>query len=170
MRDRTRRLILDIIEREGDYVDNKADRGGPTKYGITQKTLSSWLGKPATKADVQNLTKPIAFQIYWRRYVRKPNFDCIHYDSVAEHVCDCGVLHGTKRAAEWLQEAAGVTVDGIVGSETLKAVNEGTRLPEELNRAILKKRLRFMATIVRNDHTQAKFILGWVNRALEFLE
>ena len=30
------RLIEEVIEREGGYVDHPADRGGPTRWGITE--------------------------------------------------------------------------------------------------------------------------------------
>ena len=33
--DSNRQIIDALIEREGGYVHNPADRGGPTKYGIT---------------------------------------------------------------------------------------------------------------------------------------
>jgi len=38
-------------------------------------------------------------------------------------VVDAGVNHGVRRAAKWLQRAAGVEEDGIVGPRTLAAVN-----------------------------------------------
>ena len=31
------RIINGIIEREGDYVDNPDDSGGPTRWGITER-------------------------------------------------------------------------------------------------------------------------------------
>ena len=36
MTDRVAALIDRLLVREGGYVDHAADRGGPTKYGITQ--------------------------------------------------------------------------------------------------------------------------------------
>ena len=38
----TDRIIDGLIVAEGGYVDHPADRGGPTKYGITRKTLAAW--------------------------------------------------------------------------------------------------------------------------------
>ena len=29
-------LLDELLEREGDYVNHPADRGGPTRYGITE--------------------------------------------------------------------------------------------------------------------------------------
>ena len=34
-------MITDVIRREGGYVNHPADKGGPTKYGITHKTLTA---------------------------------------------------------------------------------------------------------------------------------
>jgi len=39
-------VIYDLIEREGGFSNHPADKGGPTKYGITQQTLSEWRGVP----------------------------------------------------------------------------------------------------------------------------
>ncbi|RMF69946.1 MAG: hypothetical protein D6740_08910, partial [Alphaproteobacteria bacterium] len=40
------RLLDRLIAREGGFVAHAADRGGPTKYGITLATLSAWRGRP----------------------------------------------------------------------------------------------------------------------------
>ena len=45
--------ISEVLLTEGGYVDHPDDRGGPTNYGITQKTLSDFLGHEATKEEVQ---------------------------------------------------------------------------------------------------------------------
>lgn len=60
MNEKVDKMIDDIIRREGEYVDHPNDRGGPTKYGITQKTLSQYLGYAAVKSDVQNLDIEVA--------------------------------------------------------------------------------------------------------------
>ena len=49
---RLQTLIAELIQREGGYVDDPDDRGGPTKYGITLATLQAWRHTPVSAADV----------------------------------------------------------------------------------------------------------------------
>ena len=49
-------MLNDVLRREGGYVHDPADRGGPTHYGITQRTLRAWRGQLVTAADVRDLT------------------------------------------------------------------------------------------------------------------
>jgi lysozyme family protein len=118
---------------------------------------------------VENLTKEEAVKIYWRDYVMRPGFHFIHSDSLAEHLVDIGVLHGPERAIKWLQQAIGVEPDGIIGPITLSAVNEGTLLAEEVSKLLAVFRIRFLGRLISDDHSQAKYAAGWLNRATAFL-
>jgi lysozyme family protein len=142
----TESLLDDILRREGGFVDHPADRGGPTNFGITQATLA----------------------IYRELYLRGPGFDRIECDALRALLLDCAVNHGTGRAARWLQQAAGVTVDGRVGPVTLAAVNrqDGARL----YRAVLAERCRFYGRLITRDPSQAVFAAGWASRVAEFIE
>ena len=60
----TQRILDHTFKMEGGVSDNKQDFGGYTKYGITQGTLSNYLGRHATRQEVFNLTKSTAEKIY----------------------------------------------------------------------------------------------------------
>jgi lysozyme family protein len=53
-------MFDDVLRREGGFVDHPADRGGPTKYGITQRTLGHYLGRAVDRAEVEALGRPLA--------------------------------------------------------------------------------------------------------------
>ena len=168
-RDRIYRIIDDIIDREGGYVNHPDDRGGPTRYGITLKTLARFRDEVVVDSDVENLTREEAVKIYWRDYVMEPGFHYIHSDNLAEHLVDIGVLHGPERAIKWLQQAIGTEPDGVIGPITLSVVNEGTLLAEEVSKLLAVFRIRFMGRLISDDHSQAEFAAGWLNRATAFL-
>jgi lysozyme family protein len=56
------------MQKEGGYVHHKADRGGPTNMGVTQKTLSTYLGRPASVEDVKNVNRDTARDIFHTMY------------------------------------------------------------------------------------------------------
>lgn len=161
-------MLGDILRREGGYVNNPNDRGGPTNMGITQAALASWRGRPVTEDDVRNLAETEARAIYLSRYLSEPRLDRIHDPYVLSLAFDCSVNHGPHRAIRWLQKAAGVVDDGILGPQSEVAIN--TVEPVRLYQRLLARRIVFYGEIISHDHSQAVFALGWLRRAAEFLE
>lgn len=103
-----------ILMSEGGYVNNPRDPGGPTNLGITQQTLSGWLGHAASVADVQALTQAQVEPIYQADY-----YNAAHCHQLAAGVdlmiFDEAVNQGVGRAIRTLQQAAGVTADDSSG-------------------------------------------------------
>lgn len=164
----SQQIIDAIIRREGGFVNHAADRGGATNYGITQQTLAEYRGHPVSVDDVRNLTADEARRIYADRYITRPSFDRIAHPAMMGLAVDCAVNHGPDRAARWLQQAAGVAVDGAVGPVTLAAVNGADGA--YLYRHVLAERCRFYGSLVTRDPSQAAFAAGWAVRLAEFIE
>jgi lysozyme family protein len=160
-------IIDNLLEREGGFVNDPDDRGEATKYGITRETLSDHRGEAVSVDEVRRLTEDEARTIYREEYIEAPGYHGIHDASLQGLVVDAGVNHGPHRASRWLQRAAGVTVDGHVGPQTLVAVNEGSTLPTYLE--FIRIRAEFYGKIITNDPSQARFAHGWLRRLGEFL-
>jgi lysozyme family protein len=114
---------------EGGFVDNPQDPGGATDFGITLGTLSHWLGRPASIAELKALTPGVKSAIY-----RALFWNVIQGDElpggVDLEVFDMAVNGGPKRAVEILQGClGGLVVDGVLGQKTLGAVQASPRLP-----------------------------------------
>ena len=174
-------IIDHIIQVEGHaYTNNPADRGGPTKYGITQRTLSRVLGHPATPEDVQRLSESDARGIYRKLYVTDPGFDRVGAlaPEIGFELVDAGVNVGPPRAAEWLQRAlnalnrqgrdyADVKVDGDVGPATLEALRAFVAKRGATGRVVLLRALNgyqaaHYLTLAERDPRQETFVYGWL--------
>src|SRR5262245_15160238 len=57
-----------VLQFEGGFVNNPADPGGPTNLGVTQTTLSAFLGRHATVDEVKALTPEKVAPIYRFRF------------------------------------------------------------------------------------------------------
>lgn len=165
-----RDLITAIIASEGGdaYTDDPADKGGPTKYGITQKALTDWRRVPATPEDVQLLTEGEARAIYEHRYIIEPGFSLIGSEALRGVLVDFGVNSGPRNAVRALQAVLGVTVDGIIGPQTVQAaaLKDGRRL----GILVLAQRGRFIGRWLERDHSQAKYAAGILNRVMSQVE
>jgi len=142
-------LIDSILDREGGYVNNPADRGGPTNYGITQATLSAWRGWPASISDVQNLKRQEAVEIYEAKYVA-PFERFAGAQKLLDLIVDSAVQHGTKRVQGW--------IDAIQSSD-----------PDVVYKRLLRRRIEFYGEIITNNPSQATFAKGWMRRIAEFV-
>lgn len=117
-----------IAKWEGEkYTNHPRDKGGPTKYGITQARLSDVRGREVTAAEVEALTKDEAAQILKRFYWDKLQCDRMPI-ALAAMTYNAGVNSGPVRGARFLQQAlnkqaAGLDPDGDIGPLTLTAAN-----------------------------------------------
>jgi lysozyme family protein len=167
-------MIEDVIRREGGFVDHPADRGGPTKFGITQAALSRQLGRPATRAEVEALGLEQARQIYRRDYYCGPRIDRLPA-RIQPFMFDSAVNHGPRRAIGFLQQVCNqagfgqLAVDGVCGPNTLRAAHDAAiAMKAWLVAALVEERRAFYQATVEADPSQAVFLEGWLNRLAEF--
>jgi len=170
------RMIDVVLDREGGFSNRASDKGGPTNYGITQATLSAWLGRAASVADVQAMTRQTATAIYVANYLAAPGIGYIADADLRELVFDAAIQHGQARAVQWLQAIAGVVQDGNIGSVTAGKVNGGNTA--SIYRRYLAKRLCYYGEIITADAKrgtapnigQGLNAAGWMNRMAPFVE
>ena len=162
-------IIDAVIEKEGRTFTNRPnDRGGPTKFGITQRTLSAYLGRQASIEEVKNLTEPDARRIYTDLFIERPRFDEIEDADLQLVIIDIGVHSGPPRAARFLQKELGLKADGIVGPITLGAANHPDLDVEQFINAVTIRRINFLGRLISKDHRQAENAGGWLRRATSF--
>ena len=170
-------LIDGLIEREGDYVFHPADRGGPTRFGISQQVArdNGYAGPMAM------LPREEAVTIYRRLYWFKPAFDVIarRAPRVAAELFDTGANMGPAVAATFLQRAltalnrnAGdypdLVPDGRIGPTTLAALDAFLKLRGEgPGQIVLLRALealqgeRYLRLAERRPANEA-FLYGWL--------
>lgn len=66
--------LEELIKREGGYVNNPADRGRATKYGITESVARS----NGYKGNMKDLPLEVAKAIYKKQYWTVPRFDQVN--------------------------------------------------------------------------------------------
>lgn len=144
-----RDLIDRVLSHEGGYVNHPEDPGGETKFGIAKRSYPT--------LDIANLTREDAIAIYQRDFWQRVQGDKLPHQ-FAFQVLDAAVNHGMGNAVRWLQRAAGVADDGVIGPVTLVAV--GRTDPADLVLAFNAERLEFYAKLKTFD----TFGRGWARR------
>jgi lysozyme family protein len=135
---------------EGGYVNAATDRGGPTKYGITHKTLAAHLGlKSVTAERVKAMTMAEAEEIYRRSYWNQSGG--AQLPSGLDYAAfDFGVNSGPPRAVKTLQKVLGFTgkdVDGWIGELTMNRVNDYPGGTRKLIRDYCEARMDFFRSL-----------------------
>lgn len=165
---RATQVIQEILKAEGGYVYKAEDRGGPTNFGITLATLQEEVGDRAvvTAETVKNLTVDEAVSIYKAKYVSP--FEWINNDKLFYLVVDTAVNNGRGRATLWLQRAVGALEDGIIGPKTQASVNSQASFMHTYYE-FFAIRMRAYGALVSQNHSQAVFVAGWLNRLARFV-
>lgn len=170
------RLIEEVIEREGGYVDHPADRGGPTRWGITQSVAR----RCGYMDDMRHLPKSDAAAIYKRLYWLLPSFDKVAETApkLAEELFDTGINMGTGTAIGFLQRALNalnregrdygeLTVDRRIGPATLLALNSFLRKRGAGGEKVLLKAVEALqgahyVHLAETRPPQEAFLYGWL--------
>ncbi|MGA9722703.1 MAG: glycosyl hydrolase 108 family protein [Candidatus Binatus sp.] len=160
-----------VLAEEGGYVNDPADPGGETNFGISKRSFPT--------LDIKNLTRDQAIEIYSKYFWLRPGFNRLKGD-VAVKVFDLGIVIGDTHAVTLLQRAlracgAGSFAkeprypdDGTLDLHTVEAANSF------INVAALLAALRseaagyFRTTDAIAHQTRGgnhPFLAGWLKRA-----
>jgi lysozyme family protein len=174
-------LIDAVLEREGGYVDHPADRGGPTRYGITDAVARAHGYAGAMRQLPRNEAALIYRRIYWLR----PKLDQIaqRTQTIAAELFDTGVNMGPSVAVTFLQRALtalnrnakdypDLTPDGRIGTQTLRALDAFMRVRgRQGGQTVLLRALealqgeRYLRLAERRPANEA-FLYGWLANRL----
>jgi len=146
-----------VLVHEGGYVDHPRDPGGATNKGVTLAVFQRHYGASMTREDLRGITEAQVEEIYKTGYWDKCRCDDLPA-GVDYVVFDQAVNSGPGHSAKWLQGAAGATVDGGIGPQTLAAVG-GVAADDLINR-MCDARLAFLQGL-KNWGT---FGRGWQRR------
>lgn len=148
-----------LLKHEGGFSNHKDDKGGATRYGVTEAVAR----EAGYRGDMRELPLDLAQRIYKDRY-----WDAVQAESLPPDVryivFDGAVNSGVVQSAKWLQRACGVKDDGVIGPITIRAAS--SLHSDGLKRRILAQRLRFMASLPN----WPAFSRGWSNRIADLLE
>lgn len=151
----------DIINIEGGLSRDQADKGGLTKWGISQRSYP--------RLDIANLTKEEALNIYETDFWNKYLLSLITSQLIANQLFVLIVNIGGYRAIKIIQLAVArrgmkITIDGIIGRETIDAINMCN--PFSLSESMRVAECNYYLNIVDENPSQDIFFKGWIRRAL----
>lgn len=147
-----------LLGNEGGYVDNPADPGGATMYGVTERVAraNGYLG--AMQALPLQTAEGIAQSVYWLPY----NLQAMP-QPVAMAMLDW--IYNGGPAPVTLQRLVGVAQDGAIGPETVAAVQAAD--PKTLAARLCAARLDYLASL---ENLWPTFGRGWARRVAHVLD
>lgn len=169
-------IIDELIGREGGYSDHPSDRGGPTRWGVTEQVARAY----GYQGNMNVFPRAAAIEIYRKRYWEEPGFARVAeiFPDAAIELFDTGVNMGQAVAARFLQRSlnclnrggAGwpdIKVDGAIGTMTLDACKRFKAQRGALSQAVLLRCLNGLQLARYVEITEARaanedFFFGWV--------
>ena len=169
------KVIDEIIEIEGGYVDDPDDSGGETNFGITKKVAL----ENGYTGDMKLMPVEVARKIYEDKYWEPLHLSAIEKMStiVAEELADTGVNMGVARAAKFLQRSLNVLnnrgkiypdliVDSQLGAQSLHALGEFLSRRGLEGESVLYKMLNslqgsFYVVLSERREKDEKYVYGW---------
>lgn len=158
-----------VLQHEGGFVNNPADPGGKTNFGITQRFVDGLVQQGKLEEfDVTYMTVDQATSIYQTYWWNAYGYGNIADQSVATKVFDESVNIGPARMHKFVQQACcnlgvAVTVDGQLGPHTYAAVNSID--PTEMRAQLVSELVTFYNNLAQQNPKLQMFLKGWLARA-----
>lgn len=158
------KALQHVLGMEGGYSDHPADRGGKTRYGVTEAVARKHGYTGSMAAFPLELAKRIYRKDYWNPF----DLDDFPH-AIAAYLFDMSINHGgggmtriAQRAASYRAEIA---VDGRWGPQTRATlISLATKYPANLLGALKVERGRFFLSLVERNPSQGAFLWGWLKR------
>lgn len=176
-------FVNDIIRKEGNgkYTDDPKDSGGPTRWGVTEKTARA----NGYKGDMRDLPRQFAVDLYIREYWERPGFDDVSqlHQRLAERLLDFSVLAGQRTSSEKLQRCLNVlnrngrdygdiVADGWIGPATIGALVDFYELRGDDGKRVLLGMVvslmsAYLIELAERRPKDEAYQFGWqINRAI----
>ena len=163
-------IIAFIVRRfeGGAFTNDPRDPGGATKWGVTLRRYSDFLGRPATVDELKALTFEQACEVHRELSLMRNGLWQIPDWRLKFVTVDASINFGDDDAIPWLQDAIGVLVDGRFGPLTLAAVKRADALTTTVR--VLAHRQRKHCKRVEKRPDQLHWFHGWIERCTTLLE
>lgn len=175
------------LKHEGGYVDDPADRGGETYYGISRKNHSGWPGWERVDALKNTVSRnalntdleldKLVEDFYRTEFWERIGGDALTDRALACVLFDAGVNLGAGKAVWFLQRGLnalnkGGALSGYVDPDRRWGPATGRALGAQLaakGASALIKMIDGMRTVhylnlIENDPSQGRFAYGWLAR------
>jgi len=163
-------------------LETNATENGYTYMGIYQTANPSWSGwdiinqvmsdndglslRDISKKlyAISDLTEKV-YDFYYATFWKPYRLSEIEAQHKADELFVFGCNAGMKRAIKCAQDLVGVTVDGIIGSQTIQAINnfDYSLFDKEFD----DEEIEYYKSLVQANPAKSIFLNGWINRAKE---
>lgn len=173
-------LIDAVIAREGGYSDHPADRGGKTRWGITEAVARA----SGYEGTMSALPRARAINIYRTHYWDAPRLgDIAAYSAkIPEKLFDCGVNMGPRTAIRFMQRAlnalnrhgqdySDLVTDGQIGLATTSALRSFLMRRGASGEAVLLKAIEALQAVhyiqlAEQRPANEAFLYGWLSNRI----
>lgn len=170
------RSMVRLLQVEGGFGNLVNDRGGATRFGITERVARAY----GYGGDMRNLPVDLATRIYREQYWAPLKLEEISHlsERVADEMFDQAVNTGVATVGRFLQRALNalnrdgadyqdVEVDGFVGAVTVRALGAYLALRGANGEQVLLRALNCLQgarylELAEWDRSQEAFLFGWL--------
>ncbi len=168
-----------VLSNEGGFVDNPADPGGATNFGISLRFLRALpperlkkygFFEPLDVSQIRDMTLDQAKLIYRGEFWDAVPFAQLAEPNIATYIFDMCVNHGIAQGVKLAQRAVWAVMrkfnyipdDGVLGVETIRLLN---RQNQTFVIILIAERAGFMRQLAAvNPKLDGEFLHGWLAR------